>query len=267
MRFPRLLILVLLCLGMVHPARGEPNTCLTCHSELNEATPAGRAYLQWKNTVHDKAGVTCDRCHGGDSSSGTLDGAHRSIRAASDPASPTYAGNIPELCGNCHGAQLEEFARSKHYRILQVRDSILDSPTCITCHGAMNTAILSPANIADACRRCHGREKTGPSSIPEEAQATLSLIYYARNTINWSREFVLLARREGRPTAAAEERLQEAISRFQASKAKWHSFDFREILRLVDGAYESAREAKRLAEDANERLKERTSLDIPPLDR
>ncbi len=261
MKIRTLLGLLLICLGAVHPAGSEENACLDCHRELKQATAGGRAYLQWKNTVHDRAGVTCERCHGGDPRGATLKEAHRGMRPASDPESPTYSRNIPGLCGKCHEAQLQEFTRSEHYQVLQRQQSAFSGPTCITCHGAMDTAILSPGNVADACRRCHGGEIRQRSSIPEEAQATLSLIYYARNTINWSREFVMLARREGRPTAAAEQRLQEAVSSFQASKAKWHSFDFKEILRLIDAAYESAREAKQLVEDANPQGKERTSLD------
>jgi hypothetical protein len=267
MIIPRLFVLMLLCLCFLRPAFGEDNACLNCHRHLKQATAAGRAYLQWKNTVHDRAGVTCDLCHGGNPDGATLEKAHNGVRPASDPESATYTRNIPELCGKCHVPQLQEFTRSKHYQVLDVRNKAVSGPTCITCHGAMNTAILSPVNVADACRRCHNGERRGQSSIPEEAQATLSLIYYARNTIAWSQEFVLLARREGRPTAAAEQRLQEAVSGFQASKAKWHSFDFKEILRLIDGAYESAREAKRLVESGNDQWKELKALDVPGVDK
>jgi len=114
----------------------------------------------------------------------------------------------------------------------------------------MHTSILFPENVAEACRKCHHPESGLPQQIPEEAHATLGLIFYAKNTLQWSAEFIKMAESRGVDVARAAEVLKEAEQQYKASKVKWHSFDFKEILKKVDGAYQSARKAKRLVDEA-----------------
>jgi hypothetical protein len=112
----------------------------------------------------------------------------------------------------------------------------------------MHTAILSPANVAKACRRCHNPESNLSPNVPDEAHAILDLIFYAKNTVKWSGEFVVLAKKQGYSVANAEAAQKNAEGKFHLSKIKWHSFDFHEILKLVDEAYESAKTAKNLSD-------------------
>ena len=234
-------------------AAGVPahaNTCLSCHRTLPAPTAGARAYADWKDSVHARGGVTCDRCHGGDPRAASAEAAHRGVRPPSDPRSRVRAAAIPAMCGSCHTAQLAEFRRSRHSRVLQAAGGPREAPTCVTCHGAMHTAVLSPGDVADACAACHNASTGLNPNVPEEAHATLDLIFYARNTVHWSGEFVELARRRGYDVGAAAAALAEARRKYEESKVKWHSFDFRRILELVDGAYEAAKEAKRLADRA-----------------
>jgi len=243
--------IVLICILVILPSGVAANSCETCHASLGNQGGAGQAYLDWQGTAHARSGVTCDKCHGGDPDKSAVMGAHQGVLNPSDPASAVYVENIPKLCGKCHRAQLEEFLRSKHYQTIHADNHKVHGPTCVTCHGSMHTAILSPGNVAEACRQCHNTEKGGLlRRIPDEAHATLSLIFYAKNAIQWSGEFIRMAESRGYAVSEAAAVLKDAEEKYETSKVKWHSFDFKEILENVDGAYQSAKEAKRLVDEA-----------------
>jgi hypothetical protein len=228
------------------PADAGVNSCVDCHSAIGPGSAAGKAYLDWKDSVHDNAGVACDGCHGGDSSAEIYAEAHDGVLAPSNPVSPVHAGNVPGLCGECHGPQLKAFTLSNHFLRVRGNGSEHRGPTCVTCHGAMHTTILSPDKVAEKCRICHSPQTGLFPNMPEEAHATLTLIFYARNTIQWSQELILAAQKEGHKVAEASAALEDAKIKFRYSKIKWHSFNFPEILRMVAGAYEGAKNAREL---------------------
>ncbi|MEK6775724.1 MAG: cytochrome c3 family protein [bacterium] len=232
----------------VFPAAAMGNSCIGCHSKLDQKMAGGKAFYNWKDSVHDKAGVTCDRCHGGNPAAGVPGKAHAGVLKPADPGSKVHMSNVPTLCGECHQTQWKEFTFSSHYKALISYGGKIPGPTCITCHGSMHTAILSPDNVAEACRRCHNPESRLSPNIPVEAHATLDLIFYAKNTVKWSGEFVTLAREKGYPVTDAAAALKQAEEKFRLAEIKWHSFDFHEILKLVDESYEAAKKAKRLAD-------------------
>ena len=58
-----------------------------------------------------------------------------------------------------------------------------------------------------------------------------------------------LAKKQGYPVIEAERALKDSEEMFRRAEIKWHSFDFHEILKLVDQTYESAKKAKRLADE------------------
>ncbi len=233
----------------VSTAAAKENACLACHSRLGQKTTGGMAYLDWKDSVHDQAGVTCDRCHGGNPDKPDRDGAHRGVLGPADPASRVHYSRIPALCGGCHQPQLKEFKQSRHYQVFLSGQGTVRGPTCITCHGSMHTTILAPHNVAETCRRCHNAESGISPNVPEEAHATLDLIFYAKNTVKWSQEFVRMARKQGFPVTKAAAALKNAEEKFHLSEVRWHTFDFHEILTLVDESYESAKKAKHLADE------------------
>ena len=225
------------------------NACINCHSGLSKVYPAGKAFLEWEKSVHDKSGVSCDRCHGGNPAAQTQPRAHQGISGPHQSGALLHENRILKVCGACHEPQLKEFTQSRHYKVLLAEKGNVQGPTCMTCHGSMHTAILAPDNVAEACARCHNTESRLAPNVPEEAHATLDLIFYAKNTIKWSREFVALAKKQGYSVVEAEEALKEAEEKFRRSEIKWHSFDFHEILKLVDQTYELAKKAKQLADE------------------
>jgi len=235
----------LLATILLFPTSAWGNSCVTCHGRLKQDA-AQQAYRDWQGSVHSRAGVTCDRCHGGDPAAPGRKRAHQGIRGLADPQSGVQGVRILQFCKGCHGPQFREFTRSRHYKVLNEGEK--QGPTCITCHGSMHTSILEPDNVAQACRRCHNQGTGIAPSVPEQAHATLDLIFFAKNTVQWSGEFVRLAREQGFPAKEASEALQEARQKFHLSEVKWHAFDFQEILKIVDASYEAAKRAKRLAD-------------------
>jgi len=114
----------------------------------------------------------------------------------------------------------------------------------------MHTEVLTPETVAAACARCHDAKKGLLPHIPQEAHATLDLIFYAKTTLEWSRDALRHARALGREVGEGEKALAEAEAAFHAAEAKWHSFRFDEILDTVERAYDGAKQAKRAVDDA-----------------
>jgi len=144
-----------------HPEKLAKVDCAGCHpdpvadydkSVHAEARKAGNA-----------AAATCTDCHG-----------KHDIRSSSDKLSPTYALNLPNMCGKCHGdAKIikaggikigDVFAKyhdSIHGKALE-KSGLVVSAKCTDCHG--NHEILRKtdpqssvyrANIPATCGKCH----------------------------------------------------------------------------------------------------------------
>lgn len=220
------------------------SSCVVCHRGLDQASVAGRAVVDWQGSRHAQEGVTCDRCHGGDATAPDREAAHAGLRPRDDPASPIHPARVPATCGACHRPQYEEFAHSDHYRALVSGQGAIAPPTCVTCHGAMHTAVLAPDTVAAACRGCHNRRSGIAPGVPATAHATLDLIFFAKTTLLWSHEAVARARAAGHPVAEVEAELAVADGLFQQAAAQWHSFRFEEIVETIEGAYARAKAVK-----------------------
>ena len=69
--------------------------CAECHMRI---TPG--IVVDWQLSKHSVNEVGCSKCHGD---------SHNSM---TDPAKAKFAG--PEVCAECHGPQVEQFAKGKH---------------------------------------------------------------------------------------------------------------------------------------------------------
>jgi cytochrome b subunit of formate dehydrogenase len=136
--------------------------CSTCHAEVVGV---------YQSSVHGKLAARgspdapgCTDCHGTHGILGHL-----------EIASPTFARNVPVLCGNCHrtgmkaalryqGAQkeiLEHYEESIHGKGL-LKSGLVVTATCADCHSphgelpAADTAsTVNRAHIAITCAKCH----------------------------------------------------------------------------------------------------------------
>jgi cytochrome b subunit of formate dehydrogenase len=150
-----------------HPERAcatieKPVDCGICHAEAvqqHETSRHGQLAA-----VGDPIAPTCTSCHGD---------AH-ATQGYRLPTAPTYARNVPELCGSCHAAGesaavrlgddrdiVETYVDSAHGRGL-MGSGLVVSASCIDCHTG-HTALpqedpassVNADNITTTCGTCH----------------------------------------------------------------------------------------------------------------
>ena len=140
----------------------EKVDCSICHADQVE---------QHKRSIHgkhlaegDKDAPECLDCHKGHGTQSRL-----------DPASPTFAKNIPDLCGSCHreGEKAARHGKSTQHDITKnyansihgkglLESGLLVTATCTSCHTTHEplpvsdpASSVNPANIAKTCGQCH----------------------------------------------------------------------------------------------------------------
>lgn len=136
--------------------------CASCHTAVQE---------EYQKSVHgilasknDSNAPTCKECH-----------SNHNILGKIDPKSPTFALNIPVLCGNCHregekaavrytGTEkqiIKNYSESIHGKGL-LKSGLTVTATCTDCHTAHRElphsnplSSINPANIPATCGNCH----------------------------------------------------------------------------------------------------------------
>jgi len=239
-----MLILSLLFFVSVHASpvfAAEKNSCIECHKNLPPGTYVGHKYPDYAGSVHDRKGVRCEACHGGDPVSRDAKGAHAGMYKSGDPKSPIYYQNIPWTCGKCHERELVNFSQSKHYLELKTSGK---GPSCVTCHGSMGTFILNSAQIQEFCAVCHNSDRGILPDKPAEVEEILTLMEQTDTLIRWSEEFVNTARMQGKNVAGPEEAIRHAHQEMAGARESWHTFKMEEVRARLKEAYNAARKAK-----------------------
>jgi thiosulfate reductase cytochrome b subunit len=136
--------------------------CAACHAEVVQ---------QYGKSIHGKLQAqgdpnapTCRDCHG---THGT--------KRHTDPTSPTFSRNVPQLCGGCHregekaavrykGTEHNiprRYSESIHGKGL-VQSGLLVTAMCTSCHTPHSmlpasdpNSSVNPRNLATTCGRCH----------------------------------------------------------------------------------------------------------------
>lgn len=202
------------------------NSCVRCHENQKQTAELEHNYADWKKSVHAAKGVGCDACHGGNPNTSDPVKAHQGILSSRDKNSPVYFQKVPQTCGKCHASELAEFQKSVHYKILEDSGK---GPSCLTCHGAMATTVLTHAQLNQTCSLCHGK--------PTQAVRALSLIHSLKNAIQ------TLRKKEGDSAA-----VKNFESRYRAIQKQWHSFD-------ISGVTKKSQELLKEIQQAREGLK------------
>ncbi len=138
-----------------HAEKLQKVSCAACHEDAVKAAESSVHYEASKNGQ----GAHCVNCHG------THD-----ILSSKDPASKTYALNLPKTCATCHsgkhlegaaGEISESYVDSVHGRGV-TRAGLLVSANCTSCHGAHDIkpktdagSRVHRANVAATCTTCH----------------------------------------------------------------------------------------------------------------
>jgi len=149
----------------------EERACSTIQSQVDCSICHAEQVTEYNGSTHgtlfaegDVDAPSCQDCH---AKHATLD--------QNSPESPTYALNVPTLCGDCHrvGEQaatrieakvddiVGSYEDSVHGRGL-MESGLVVTATCADCHGAHNelppespNSSINPANIAGTCGNCH----------------------------------------------------------------------------------------------------------------
>lgn len=242
-----IIVLLGVTVGVAGAAGPEPgagradNGCIRCHQHLPEGTRIAKRHLDFFGSIHDRAGVVCSDCHGGDPTQDDKAKAHQGVLPAADPASRIYFRTIPSTCGRCHQAELAAFTKSRHFARLETSGR---GPNCVTCHGSMATHVLKASDVQGFCVVCHNERLGVLPGKPAQAEATLRMMDAVRTLLAWGREFAASASAKGTDTATADAQLAEAAKELGEAGRAWHTFDLPAIQGHLDKAIAAAVAAK-----------------------
>jgi hypothetical protein len=156
----------------------ESNSCIACHSDPDFLVTAKKLYdyyQDWEISVHREHEVSCEDCHGGNSKARDKDAAHGTeVSGGLTAGSAVSFENIPSTCGNCHEEIYDGFRKSNHFGHIVKKKQEKQGPTCVTCHGSMNTIVLNVNTVKQTCQRCHNEETGNHPKIPDTASEMLN---------------------------------------------------------------------------------------------
>ncbi len=162
-----------------------PNSCYSCHRELDEARLAAPTKA-WQSDIHEQHGLGCVSCHGGDPNDPDI--------TAMDPdkgfRGKPERDHIADLCASCHANaafmkrynpqpyifSLAEFRTSVHCKKISEGDPKV--ATCTNCHGVHGIlphtdprSPVYPSNVPATCARCHNPEYMKGRTVPTNQYA------------------------------------------------------------------------------------------------
>jgi hypothetical protein len=145
---------------------GSVGLCGSCHADVATMKASDLPtdqYAKYWSSVHGQQLITnndprvavCTDCHG-----------VHDVKRVSDPASKTFALNVPDLCASCHSDakrmepygiptdQLDVYAKSVHgHALLDNKD--VRAPSCASCHGSHDAQPPTSSTVVDVCGKCH----------------------------------------------------------------------------------------------------------------
>ncbi len=242
---PFLVIVILLGLCACMPGNmaiaAPNNSCIECHKDLPSGSYTGHKFSDYKGSVHDSNGIRCEACHGGNPVTADKATAHTGVFKSNNPKSSIYFKNLPQTCGKCHGEELVNFSRSRHYSELKTSGR---GPSCVTCHGSMGTFILTSDRIREFCTVCHNNQRGILPNIPGEVENVLIMMELADTLVSWSEEFVAEAHKTKKGTSESEKQLAIARNTIKQAKLTWHTFRLKDVTNKIKDAYTAAKKAR-----------------------
>ena len=191
---------------------------IVCHEDkLNKSI--GSTYAMWSVSTHALFQVTCEKCHGGDPSKVQKQESHKGISNKT-----ILRADTPDMCGQCHSSELEEFKSSQHFKKLESGQEG-PVPACITCHQAHSVRVLTSAEIEDFCSNCHNQITGINPSVPKKAEQALTSVKELQFEISTARSAVLSAKSLGKDVTEAEADLESAKTILKHIPSVWHRFN------------------------------------------
>jgi formate-dependent nitrite reductase cytochrome c552 subunit len=223
-----------LCLGFLllpspiprdSPSAAETDdSCVDCHSNPTFLVTNKKLYEyfeKWTSSVHRQENVTCVDCHGGNPQLADKDAAHAEDLAGSQRGSAVNFRNIPRTCGECHDEIYDGFRESSHFEHVAAKKQEEQGPTCVTCHGSINVAVLNVNTVEETCLRCHNEENDNHPENASEARALLNRFlsihrYYRYITVR------------GDPVETRQF-FEKVDAQIHELSVTWHTFDLDKI--------------------------------------
>lgn len=129
-------------------AQISPSGCVVCHRAQSPDLLA-----MFGGDVHNRTGLSCVACHGGDPTARTKTAAKPSDGPSAYKGRPQPT-DINELCGTCHTEQFHSLAGGNHSPDSATPNA--PRPTCINCHDVHAIGRAGPHIVGDEhCRDCH----------------------------------------------------------------------------------------------------------------
>jgi cytochrome b subunit of formate dehydrogenase len=152
-----------------HAANIPKPTCTGCHQDQAGDYASGVHGLARK--AGNEGAPDCALCHGS---------AHELL----PPKSQAFRTAVPDTCGMCHTAVVEQYRASVHGQAMA--QGITQAPLCTDCHGEhkiiKHTSEASPVNamhIRDTCGSCHGDVRlTRRFGMPSDRMVSFDSSYH-----------------------------------------------------------------------------------------
>jgi cytochrome b subunit of formate dehydrogenase len=142
--------------------RNLTTTCGRCHDGVQaDGSRTPKTVPDYAKSVHgievlekgDLKAAGCTDCH-----------PVHDMRYGNDPASRTFKGNVPALCGTCHAEIAAEYSRSVHGTALA--HGKMEAAACTDCHSEHSIArpgaagsTVGKAHVSQTCANCHAAER------------------------------------------------------------------------------------------------------------
>lgn len=169
-------------------AQMHPSLCADCHY-ANGGKPNPTHLQEWDTSAHERAGIGCEKCHGGNPNTVESFLAHQSIVRGRGPETPVHPSRLPRTCGGCHSGPYAQFQKSRHAALLE--QGHYNGPTCSTCHGNVAAYLLSPKALESECNSCHGRgKKAERPEYASDARALMQSVRDVRQLLNNARPII-----------------------------------------------------------------------------
>lgn len=199
---------------------GDPgSSCVSCHRTIAGVNYLEHDFADWTQSVHAKAGVSCEACHGGNPAAQDVHEAHKGLKPSTDKSSPVYFTRIPATCGACHDPEYKAFQKSAHFEELQKSGR---GPNCVTCHGSMANHILAPRDLEQSCSLCHKQ--------PTQAFATMMALNNAGNSVTRLAKALEEAKAKGIQTASQKQVYVDVKAMDSRAREDWHTFRMPQVL-------------------------------------
>ena len=165
-------------------AKGETSACIQCHTSDKMDPEMHQIVRQWKESWHAKNNISCHDCHGGAPEDASMSMMHqRGFKGTPENV------QVPEFCGTCHIAILENYLKSGHGRTMC---DAAEGPSCVTCHGSHDIQRASMDIINEQlCGQCHSYDRANEMKkalfIVEDKLSTIERDLDRLRILGWGR--------------------------------------------------------------------------------